>query len=451
MKPKRSDFTLGMIAIAFGLVFFGTILFLNPFNRVQTQTIEVQFRHSDGVAPIKPGSAVMLSGALQIGEVVGMRTETRSASTKEGRQVPELMIIVTANIDASVRLFRDCKITTDQPAVGGAGFLVILDVGTPGMERAEGEPINGLPPQSLAATISALSRRLLDPDGFVDKLDRMIDPHAEDSVVASLLAVLADVNDVTAELKLQLSPAEERTLMAKIHRIMDDLNSVSASMREQLGRPEGDNMTAKLHAVLDRLQQGLSEATGILQENRESIAGTVSNIERLTQRADEELLGTLTAQLNPDDPGTLMGKIHGSMDRLNQSLANLQSASSSARDLLVLNRPVLERTLTNAKEMSEHLRIASEELRLAPWRLLYKPSAKQTEEMTIFEAARTFAEAATYLDDAVARLEAALEAARMAGGSGEEAEQELERIRASVRQAFERFNKAEDFLWQKMK
>lgn len=451
MKPKRSDFTLGMIAIAFGLVFFGTVLFLNPFNRVQTQTIEVQFRHSDGVAPIKPGSPVMLSGALQVGEVVGMRTETRSVKGEKGQSAPELMIVVKANIDAGIRLYSGCKITTDQPAVGGAGFLVILDVGAPGGERVEHQPIDGLPPQSLAATISALSRRLLDPDGFVDKLDRMIDPQAEDSVVASLLAVLADVNDVTAELKLQLSLAEERTLMAKIHGIMDDLNSVSASMREQLGRPDGENMTAKLHAVLDRLQRGLTEATGILQENRAGIAGTVASIERVARRTDEELLAALAAQLNADDPSTLMGKIHGSMDRLNQSLENLQLASATGRDLLALNRPVLERTLTNAKEMSEHLRIASEELRLAPWRLLYKPSAKQTQEMTIFEAARTFAEAATYLDDAVARLEAALAAAQMAGRTGDEAEKELADIRASVRQAFERFNKAEEFLWQKMK
>jgi ABC-type transporter Mla subunit MlaD len=389
MKPKRSDFTLGLIAIAFGLVFFGTVLFLNPFNRVQTQTIEVQFRHSDGVAPIKAGSPVLLSGALQVGEVVGLKTEHRPASPEKGRATAELMIVVRAHVDEGIQLFGDCKITTDQPAVGGAGFLVILDVGTPGVKRAEGAPIDGLPPQSLAATISALSRRLLDPDGFVDKLDRIIDPHAEDSVVAGLLSVLADVNAVTAELKLQLSPAEEQTLMAKIHRIMDDLNAVSASMREQLGRPESDNMTAKLHAVLDRLAEGLSEATGILQENREGIAGTVASIERVARRTDEELLGGLAAQLNAEDPSSLMGKIHGSMDRLNDSLENVRTASASGRDLLLLNRPVLERTMTNAKEMSEHLRIASEELRLAPWRLLYKPDAKQTQEMTIFEAART--------------------------------------------------------------
>ena len=92
--------------------------------------------------------------------------------------------------------------------------------------------------------------------------------------------------------------------------------------------------------------------------------------------------------------------------------------------------------------------VFGKEIRLAPWRLIYKPTTAETKEMTIFEAARSFAEAATYLDDAAARLEAAMSVAVHHPSSGDD---EIEAIRNSVRQAFERFQKAEEFLWKKMK
>ena len=138
------------------------------------------------------------------------------------------------------------------------------------------------------------------------------------------------------------------------------------------------------------------------------------------------------------------------MDRLNESLENVKTASAAGRDLLVLNRPAIERAINNAKEMSGQLNEASMELRAAPWRLLYRPSSKQTREMTIFEAARTFAEAATYLDDAAARLEAAQVAAARSPAGGE-TDQQLQALRASRPPAFQPFQQADEFPCTHMK
>lgn len=450
MKRKRHDFALGLAAMLFVALFVVTFFFLNPFDRSDTKRIVVQFRHADGVAPIKPGSPVLLGGALDVGKVTGLRAEQITVTLPDGRETTELMLVAEADIDADIELYGDCQITTDQPAVGGAGFLVILDVGTPGTPLEAGTPIDGLPPQSFAAAISGLSRRLLDPGGFVDKLDRMIDPNAEGSIVERVLTVLADVNAITAELKTQTSPTEQHSLMKKVHLVLDDVTRISESMRAQLVNSDSENTLAKIHIILDRLAEGLSEVNGMLAENRAPIAAAVASVERIAKRTDEQLMAALVEELNADNPDSLLGKIHVSMDRLAESLENVRIASAAGRDLLVLNRPAIERTINNAKEMSGQLNEASKELRAAPWRLLYRPSSKQTREMTIFEAARTFAEAATYLDDAAARLEAAqVAAARSPGGA--ETDQQMEAIRASVRQAFERFQKAEEFLWKHMK
>ena len=434
----------------FVALFIVTFFFLNPFDRSDTKRIVVQFRHADGVAPIKPGSPVLLGGALDVGKVTSLRAEQITVTLPDGRETTELMLVAEADVNSDIELYADCQITTDQPAVGGAGFLVILDVGTPGTPLEAGKPIDGLPPQSFAATISGLSRRLLDPGGFVDKLDSMIDPNAEGSIVERVLTVLADVNAITTELKTQTSSTEQQSLMKKIHLVLDNVTQISESMRAQLVRSDSQNTIAKIHIILDRLAEGLSEVNGMLAENRAPIAAAVASVERIAKRTDEQLMAALVEELNADNPDSLLGKIHVSMDRLNESLENVKTASAAGRDLLVLNRPAIERAINNAKEMSGQLNEASKELRAAPWRLLYRPSSKQTREMTIFEAARTFAEAATYLDDAAARLEAAqVAAARSPGGA--ETDQQMEAIRASVRQAFERFQKAEEFLWKHMK
>ena len=450
MKRKRHDFALGLSAILFAALFIITFFFLNPFGQADTRRIVVRFRHSDGMAPIKPGSPVLLSGALDIGRVAEVHAENVSLPLPDGGEATELMLIVQADVNRDIELFGDTRITTDQPAVGGAGFLVILDVGTPGIPLESGKPIDGLPPQSFAATISGLSRRLLDPNGFVDKLDQMIDPNAEDSIVKHVLSVLADVNAITTELKAQTSSSEQKSLMSKVHLVLDDLTQISLSMRGQLSSADSANALAKIHVILDRLAEGLSEVNGMLAENRAPIASAVAGVQRIVRQTDEQLIAALIGELDADNPESLLGKIHVSMKRLNDSLGNIRMMSATGRDMLAHNRPALERTIANAREMSGQLNEASKELRAAPWRLLYRPDKNQTREMTIFEAARTFAEAATYLDDAAARLEAAqVAAARSPGGA--EADKEIEAIRASVRKAFERFQVAEEFLWKNMK
>ena len=143
MKRQRHDFVLGLAAMLFVALFIVTFFFLNPFQRSDTKRIVVQFRHADGVAPIKPGSPVLLSGALDVGQVTGLHARTITVTLPDGRETTELMLVAEADINTDIDLYGDCQITTDQPAVGGAGFLVILDVGTPGTPLEAGKPIDG--------------------------------------------------------------------------------------------------------------------------------------------------------------------------------------------------------------------------------------------------------------------------------------------------------------------
>jgi len=447
MKSRRQDFVLGIVVLGFLALFVGTVLFIYPALGVETRQITVRFRHDEGVAPLKPGSPVMLSGALEVGKVTDVRKQRDTIETAAGPQ-EHLLIVVEAEIEADLTLYKDCQITTDQPPVGGGGVLVILSVGTPTAPVVVG-PLAGLPPQSLAAAISTLSRRLFGPDGLVDKLEQMIDVNVEGSLAAKIGRSLDDVNAMTRDMRLQLNPREQTALMSKVHAIFDNLNNTTAALRRQLAVEDETALLAKVHIVLDRLENGLAEANAMLQENRPAIRDTLTSVESVTRQMNEELLAAFKAELNRDDPTALLGKIHAGIDRLNVSLQDVATMTDTGRKLVVLNRPALQRSIDNLKDISDQMRVGVQEILLAPWRL-FKPPAGEIKRLDVFEAARRFAEAATMLDDAATRLEA-VRAAAPAEGEALGSQDEIRMIQDSLRSAFERFQTAEDYLWDQMK
>ena len=136
----------------------------------------------------------------------------------------------------------------------------------------------------------------------------------------------------------------------------------------------------------------------------------------------QELLPAVKREFARDDNAALLGKLHASMDRLNESLANVVTISDQARRMVLLNRPSVDRTIENLKDASEQLRIGVQELLLAPWRLFQQPSAGERDRIDAFTAARRFAEAAAFLNDAALRLEAVVGGAAAGGPGGGGAE-----------------------------
>jgi len=444
MKSRRQDLILGTVVLAFVGLFVGTIMFVYPSLGGQLNTIEVRFKHDDGVAPLKRGSPVMLSGALQVGQVSEVRKEYAEIDTPSGRR-RHLLIVVEAEVAADLELYEDCEITTDQPPVGGGGLLLILNVGK--SNKLATGPLAGLPPQSLAAAIGALNRQLLGPEGLVTKIGHLLDDTQAGSLAFKVSQSLSDVNVMTAALRTQLDSNEQAALMGKIHSIVDNLNQTTAALRAQMAVENDAAALAKIHVVLEQLERGLAEASGMLQENRPVIRSAMANVESTSRKLDQELMERFKAELNREDPSALLGKIHVGLDQLNTSLANVLVMTNEGRNLFVLNRPALDRTIENVKVVSDQMRVGVQEILLAPWRLFNEPWTGEVQKVGAFEAARRFAEAATMLDDAARRLEAIHASAEKTPGAAEE----VRAIQDGLRAAFERFEKAENYLWEQMK
>lgn len=452
MKSRaRQDLLLGTIVITTLALFLGTTLFLYPRFTDDARKYRVYFPHAEGVAPLKPGSAVLLSGSINVGKVTSVKLERVDVPTPRGSQ-QVLAIVIEAAIATYVDLFEDCVISSDQPPVGGGGYLVIRDVGTPGKTPiGESSLIRGQPPQSFASAIAGLSERLLGPDGLVDKVDMMLDVRQPASLVGKVSGILSDIQSMTGQLKTQISPEDEKTLLSKVHRIVDDLGSMMAALTHQTSTDDQATLVARLSVALDQLAQAMTQANGMLSENRPALTETIQSVASMARTLDADILQKLKGEFDRTDPKSLLAKLHASMDHIDHSLANVESMSETGKVLLASNRPVLQKIIDNVQEASDAMRIGMQELIVAPWKLLDKPTNEaDRKRLEIFEAARRFAEAATTLDNTAVRLEAVM-AAAPAEGPVTATTDEVREIRESLKTAFERYRKAEDYLFERIK
>ncbi len=447
MKMRRHDFALGLTTIAFMALFIGTFLFLYPALQGGGEAVTVHFDHEQGLAPLKEGSLVLLADSVEVGQVLSVSIDEIPASEVD-QTAKHTVFVVQIEISSDVSLYGDCEISTNQPAVGGSGYVSILNVGTPGV--ALSQPIQGLPPQSLSAAISTLSRRLLAEGGFVDQLNRAVDPTAEDSIMHKVLASLDDLNAMTHELRAQMSPDDQVALLGKIHRVLDDFNATTGALRAELTPGNATALLGKIHGALDQLDTGLSEAAGMLKESRPVVRSTLASIDNAARRVDQELLAALQAELDPANTESMLGKLHAALDSVKGSLADLQTISTETERMVVLSRPALERMVNNFEAMSEQLRLASQEVLLNPSKLIWGPDRKREDQLVVFQAASNFAEAARQLDNAVGRLEGILSLGLPDSSTATADDEEIQAIRDAVRAAFERFGRAEEALWEQL-
>jgi len=311
------------------------------------------------------------------------------------------------------------------------------------------QPILGAPPQGFAVAIAALQDRLLGPGGIIDRVGALLDPDNERSFVHKTLQSLDDLNAMTAELRDQLNPQQQTALLTKIHRTMDDVNVATAALRVELQRGDNEAALAKIHLALDHLDAALADVASVIHEGRPRIENTLASVEHATATIDRDVLAALRAQLDASRADSVITKAHQALDRINVALAHVGATAAGAEEIVVLNRPLIEETLQNFSQMSANLHQTSQEVLLNPSKLIWGPDARRDEQLVVFQAARNFAEAATELDRVSQRLQALL--AAMPAEGGEVNAELLKEIQGSVRAAFERFQQAEDQLWEQLK
>ena len=135
-----------------------------------------------------------------------------------------------------------------------------------------------------------------------------------------------------------------------------------------------------------------------------------------------------------------MDQITQALDVAMRAVENVKVSTQEIRTLVVGQRPVLERALANAQLTTDQLKLAAIEIRRSPWRLLYKPSDTELESDNLYDAARSFAQAAGALDSAALSVRAISEHA----GGGDE---RLTKMIEHLEQLYVEYEKAETRFW----
>ncbi|MCC6949892.1 MAG: MCE family protein [Phycisphaerales bacterium] len=381
MGTARNNLIAGVfVVLGVLLAVWSSFLLADRSAYASTRDFIVRFTLSQGAMGLKRGSPVMLAGQ-EIGRVLDV-----SFDTPAGDGVPQA-VHVLVEVRSDLTLYEDASINLVKPLLGSLSSININAVGTPqalatgkGPQIEKGEIIQGriappgfledagLGPEQSAQIKSAIA----SIDTGVKKINDLIErtgPGVEASV-SDARAVLADLRKSIAEWSKQLD-----TTMANVE-------AASAKL---------DPIMAKAEAGLDDARGVVASIQGMIDENRARVNETVKSLESAAAKIDQKTVEDLNAAL---------AEGRGALNVFSEAVSKVSGVVGE-------QTPNLRRTLANLRLMSDQLKLTAVEIRSQPWRLLHQPTSKEFESQVLYDATRSYAEAASDLKAASESLEAA--------------------------------------------
>jgi hypothetical protein len=441
MPRERNALRVGIVTIASVTAFFLMLMWISQRVGGEMQTITVRFKSTPAMPTLVPGSAVLVGGH-RVGSVLDVDLRGLPAGQQEGGQAGmEYYVIVEAELRSDLQLRTGYKFIAEGPTLGGDGILKIYLGTGPEADLEPGQIIEGSPPAGFGAILASLQGEFDgdDPGSLLGRIKSQLDPDAEVSLMAKLLTSLADINRVTSRLSEELEPDQKATLLAKIHEVADNINTTTSVLRAEFESSKSSLLLGKVHLAMDTINGGLATLNEILESNEAPVARTVQHL--------ETAMANIAEETDPANADSLLAHFKEAGRRLNASLADINKVTDTTRQVVVLNRENINKLLLNFKESSDHIKTGVKYVLRHPWRLLNEPSITEIKQQAIFDAARSFTEAATRIDDASAQLRALAELHK---GSIPADSLDLARIASDLNQTHQKYRKAEDALWRQL-
>ncbi len=356
LERSRNNVRAGIfvtVAIVLGVL---TVIVLTDAWKKVTQPTDkytATFEISEGVKNLKKGSEVRVGG-VQLGRVkeVVPRMSPTAALTH---------IDVIFTLDSRYTLYSDAKIVVTPALIGGDSKLDIYFVGTP---PPEGSPVEG--PIQAVKTGSGTLAALLGPD----------DAGKASSVIDDLKATSTNVRELVGRIRNEDWPRWA--------------TSVDTVMTWATGA------TGKFDDILADGRGFVADARAVIADNRQSIDTTVENVE-LTSADVRDVAERIRAE---------------TMEKVDHLLESGQQGVDSAVSVLEkLDRDYdfwsedVSDALASARLTGQQLKLGAIEIRRSPWKLLYSPTREELQHEMLYEAARSFAMAASDLKAASASVE----------------------------------------------
>ncbi|MBX3395006.1 MAG: hypothetical protein KF841_06525 [Phycisphaerae bacterium] len=435
MAKERNAFKLGVFTIIVVVVAVVVLILVSKGVSGRMSTIFVRFEPTTIMPSLAPGSFVLVGGQ-KVGRV-DATSLVRDPGSDESK--PTYFVEAKISLRADIRLRADCSAFAEGPPLGGDG-IVKIDLGRSD-KLFEGEFIAGAEPGGFAALLASVQSEFdsTNPASLLGQLKMQLDPEAATSLIAKLHQSLADINSMTASLANELTVSERATVLSKLHLVADNIAEMTGSLRREFD-PSRPNVTlAKLHMAMDGINDGLTVIKRILASGEEPITKTLANVETMSDH--------FRAETDPELPSSLMAHLKQTSELINASVMDINTVTKATRDVMVLNRENLNRTLINLKESSDHIKTGLKYVLRNPWKLFNPPSLAELRQQSLFDAARSFSEAASRIDGATAQLRALAE---LHNGQIPLDDPDLARIQADLKESAEIYDRAEAEVWKQL-
>lgn len=448
MTAQQNAFKLGLASLIMVALFVAVLIYISGQDfGPATMRAAVTFPADKAIATLKTGSPVECGGQ-NVGAVTDVKFKEVPSEDPEA-DAPELMLVVNFKVETLIELRKDCAITAVGPLLGGSGKLIIRDRGQSTEMLPDGGVIEGKPAGSLDDVTTALTRELdpTIPDSLMSRIKTQLNPEEATSLLAKIHTMLDDFNHISEELASEFDPKDRDKIIQKVHSILDNVNTATASISVELARTNDTALLSKVHDSMDTIETGLKLINAMLEENRSPLGKSLQNVEQLTDQLNRKVVATVVAELEPNTPTNLLGKVHRSLDSVQTSLNDVNVITRDGREVIELNKHRIDTALEDFQATSSILRGGVKYVARHPWVIFNKPTEAEQREMYVVQAARDFAEAATRLESTMADLNAFVKSNNGVVSAGD---QQFLQLRETLTSSMTKFNEAESALWQQL-
>ena len=235
--------------------------------------------------------------------------------------------------------------------------------------------------------------------------------------------------------------------LTTLYALAPEITGLVAAVRTKVG-PAYDRYDKTLtHAddAVGEAKKAMTAFTDFLGGSGPDLRGTLANMNKVTDTLNARLPKSL------DKADAFVDETKATVVEARHTIADAKTALGSARDMLndargiiTRNRSRIDNILSSARETAGNLEGASAEIRRSPWRLLYKPSADEVNNLQLYDATRQFARAAAQLDDAAGAI-------RDAAADPDVDRKQLQSLLDDLKVTFGKYQKVEQTLWQGLK
>jgi hypothetical protein len=216
---------------------------------------------------------------------------------------------------------------------------------------------------------------------------------------------------------------------------MTNVASLTGTVRREMDAGVAGSVMAKVHETMDSAAAATGDAKAITADARPKISKLLSSAESAVAKIEG-----YTRKEIPD----IFAELRQANTQVLTIANDLADVSSAARKIVVLNRENVDHIIENMTQVSESLKASAREIRRSPWRLLRKPKPGESQSHDILAAASAFSAGASSLDRALTKLKG-LDPKTVSPD-----DPELKRIREHLDDTFRKFKKVEDALWEQI-